>query len=118
MEQLNAAALEALVKQHHVKLTAFPGDLVTAARKQATDVLGELASRSAITGKVHASYMDFRAGTAPGRACRARWCCGRGGVSLPDARAFVRSRTAEGSIHAGRWLAAVRIQIGVDRSTA
>jgi TRAP-type mannitol/chloroaromatic compound transport system substrate-binding protein len=65
MERLNAAALEALTKQHQVKLTAFPGDLVDAARKQASDVLGELAGRSAITGKVHASYMDFRARTAP-----------------------------------------------------
>jgi TRAP-type mannitol/chloroaromatic compound transport system substrate-binding protein len=65
MERLNAAALEALIKQHHVKLTAFPGDLVDAARKQAGDVLGELAGRSAITAKVHASYMDFRARTAP-----------------------------------------------------
>ena len=64
MERLNIAALEALVQRHHVKLTAFPDDLVAAARKQATDVLGELASRSAITGKVHASYMDFRARTA------------------------------------------------------
>ena len=34
---------QALTKQHHVKLTAFPGDLVAAARKQADDVLGELA---------------------------------------------------------------------------
>ena len=65
MERLNAAALRALITQHHVKLTAFPGDLVDAARKQATDVLGDLASRSAITAKVHASYMDFRAATAP-----------------------------------------------------
>ena len=45
MERLNAEALDALVKQHNVKLTAFPGDLVAAARKQADDVLGELPQR-------------------------------------------------------------------------
>ena len=65
MERLNAQALEALVSQHNVKLTAFPGDLVDAARQQATDVVGGLASRDAISGKVHASYMAFRARTAP-----------------------------------------------------
>jgi hypothetical protein len=36
-----------------------------AACKKASDVSGELASRSAITGKVHASYAAFRAATAP-----------------------------------------------------
>jgi TRAP-type mannitol/chloroaromatic compound transport system substrate-binding protein len=65
MERLNAVALEALVKQHNVKLTAFPADLVAAARRQADDVLGELAQRSAISAKVHSSYAAFRAQTAP-----------------------------------------------------
>ena len=65
MERLNAEALDALVKQHNVKLTAFPADLVAGARKQADDVLGELAQRSAITAKVHDSYVAFRARTAP-----------------------------------------------------
>jgi TRAP-type mannitol/chloroaromatic compound transport system substrate-binding protein len=65
MERLNAQALEALTTQHNVKLAAFPGDMVAAARKQAADVLGELSKRSSITGKVHESYMDFRARTAP-----------------------------------------------------
>ncbi len=65
MERLNAAALDALVKRHNVKLTAFPGDLVAAARRQADDVLGELSQRSAITAKVHGSYTAFRAATAP-----------------------------------------------------
>jgi TRAP-type mannitol/chloroaromatic compound transport system substrate-binding protein len=65
MERLNAQALEVLVNEHKVKLVAFPGDLVDAARKQADDVLGELAGRSAITGKVHASYVAFRVRTAP-----------------------------------------------------
>ncbi len=65
MERLNATALDALVKQHGVKLTAFPTDLVAAARKQADDVLGELAQRDAISAKVYASYTAFRAGTEP-----------------------------------------------------
>jgi TRAP-type mannitol/chloroaromatic compound transport system substrate-binding protein len=65
MERLNAAALYALTKQHNVKLAAFPDDLIAAARKQADAVLGELAQRSAITGKVHTSYTVFRARTAP-----------------------------------------------------
>ena len=54
-----------LTGEHKVKLVPFPDDLVTAARKQSNDVLGEIASRDAISGKVHASYLDFRARTAP-----------------------------------------------------
>jgi len=65
MERLNAQALAALVDEHKVKLSAFPEDLIAAARKQAGDVLGELAGKSAITGKVHASYAAFRDRTAP-----------------------------------------------------
>jgi len=65
MERLNGQALVALTQEHGVKLVAFPGDLVDAARKQATDVLGELAARNGIAGKVHASYAAFRARLAP-----------------------------------------------------
>jgi TRAP-type mannitol/chloroaromatic compound transport system substrate-binding protein len=65
MERLNAEALKVLVEQHGVKLTDFPGDLVAAARKEAAGVLGDLSQRNAITGKVHESYMAFRARTAP-----------------------------------------------------
>jgi TRAP-type mannitol/chloroaromatic compound transport system substrate-binding protein len=65
MERLNAQALAALVNEHKVNLAAFPEDLIAAARKQADDVLGELSGRSAITGKVHASYAEFRTRTAP-----------------------------------------------------
>ena len=65
MERLNAQALTALVDEHKVKLAAFPEDLIAAARKQAGDVLGELAGKSAITGKVHASYAAFRERSAP-----------------------------------------------------
>jgi TRAP-type mannitol/chloroaromatic compound transport system substrate-binding protein len=65
MERLNAEALKALVAQDNVKLTDFPHDLVTAARKTAGEVLGELGQRSAMTAKVLASYAGFRAKTAP-----------------------------------------------------
>jgi TRAP-type mannitol/chloroaromatic compound transport system substrate-binding protein len=65
MERLNAQALAALVTEHNVTLAAFPEDLISAARAQANDVLAELAGRSAITGKVHASYATFRERTAP-----------------------------------------------------
>jgi TRAP-type mannitol/chloroaromatic compound transport system substrate-binding protein len=39
--------------------------MVAAARKQAADVLGEMAARDAITAKVHKSYLAFRKSTAP-----------------------------------------------------
>jgi TRAP-type mannitol/chloroaromatic compound transport system substrate-binding protein len=65
MERLNAQALAALTGEHHVKLAAFPADLVAAARAQAGDVLGELAARNAITAKVHDSYVAFRERSAP-----------------------------------------------------
>jgi TRAP-type mannitol/chloroaromatic compound transport system substrate-binding protein len=65
MERLNALALASLTGEHRVKLAAFPGDLVAAARKEADVVLRELAARSAISGKIHKSYLDFRARTAP-----------------------------------------------------
>jgi TRAP-type mannitol/chloroaromatic compound transport system substrate-binding protein len=65
MERLNAEALAALTTQHNVRLAAFPGDLVGAARKEAADVLGELATRDAVSAKVHGSYIAFRARTAP-----------------------------------------------------
>jgi TRAP-type mannitol/chloroaromatic compound transport system substrate-binding protein len=65
MERLNAQALQALTHDHGVKLAAFPGDLVAAARQQADGVLGEVAARDAISGKVHASYVAFRERTAP-----------------------------------------------------
>src|SRR5471032_1907038 len=60
IERLNAQALATLLNEHGVKLAAFPDDLVAGARKQAGDVLSELGTRSAITGKVHDSYMAFR----------------------------------------------------------
>ena len=64
MERLNAEALAALTMQHGVQLRAFPRDLIGAARRQADDVLRELAGRSAISRTVHDSYLAFRERTA------------------------------------------------------
>jgi len=65
MERLNGQALGSLVNDHGVKLTAFSEDLIAAARRQAGDVIGEIAARSAIAGKVHGSYAAFRERSAP-----------------------------------------------------
>ena len=64
MERLNAEALAALTGQHGVKLRMFPPALVADARRQATDVVGELAGRSAAARKIHESYVTFRERTA------------------------------------------------------
>jgi TRAP-type C4-dicarboxylate transport system substrate-binding protein len=49
MERLNAEALAALIERHNVTLRVFPRDVVDAARKVATDVLGEVAAQRAGT---------------------------------------------------------------------
>ena len=64
MERLNAEALAALIERHNVQLKEFPRDVVAGARRQATDVLAELAGRSDMARKVHDSYAAFRARTA------------------------------------------------------
>jgi TRAP-type mannitol/chloroaromatic compound transport system substrate-binding protein len=60
MERLNAEALAALTGQHGVRLKMFPASLIEAARRQAVDVVGELAGKSALARKVHDSYVAFR----------------------------------------------------------
>jgi len=60
MERLNAEALAAMVERYHVRLKTFPPDLVTAARAQATDILGELGERNASARKIRDSYVSFR----------------------------------------------------------
>jgi TRAP-type mannitol/chloroaromatic compound transport system substrate-binding protein len=65
MERLNALALEALIKGHGVKLTAFPDDAVAAAREQARLVMGEMfAVHSDMRGKISGSYDEFCERTA------------------------------------------------------
>ena len=65
MERLNAQALDALVMDQGVKLTAFPDDVVAAARKEAQAVLAGIAGRGDITGKIAGSYDAFREHSAP-----------------------------------------------------
>src|SRR4051812_2091447 len=65
MERLNAEALAALTERHNVQLRSFPTEVVTAARKVAAEVLGEVAARSDMARKVHDSYAAFRERTAP-----------------------------------------------------
>jgi len=60
MERLNIEALPVLTTRDHVKLRTFPGDLIAAARAQASDVLNSLAGKSASARKVHDSYVAFR----------------------------------------------------------
>ena len=64
MERLNAEALAALTERHNVQLGAFRATWSRRARRQATDVLAELAGRSDMARKVHDSYAAFRERTA------------------------------------------------------
>lgn len=64
MERLNAEALAALTERHGVTLRSFPAPVVAAARRQAADVLAELAGRSELARKTHESYTAFRERTA------------------------------------------------------
>src|SRR5688572_23292252 len=60
MERLNAEALTVLTSQHQVKLRSFSRDLIDGARRQATDVLAELAGRDEVTRRIYTSYLAFR----------------------------------------------------------
>jgi TRAP-type mannitol/chloroaromatic compound transport system substrate-binding protein len=60
MERLNAEALAALTGRHNVRLMNFPGEIVGAARRQATDILAEVGRRNDAARRVHESYMAFR----------------------------------------------------------
>jgi TRAP-type mannitol/chloroaromatic compound transport system substrate-binding protein len=64
MERLNAEALAALAGQHGVTLRMFPQSLIHEARRQASDVVGEVGANSAMARKIHDSYMSFRERTA------------------------------------------------------
>jgi TRAP-type mannitol/chloroaromatic compound transport system substrate-binding protein len=64
MDRLNADALAVLTTRDNVKLKSFPPAVVTAARNEATGVVGDLAGRSAIARRVYDSYNGFRERTA------------------------------------------------------
>ena len=59
MERLNVEALAALTTRNGAQLRTFPADFIAAARKQAADVLADVAARGAGARKVHDSYMAF-----------------------------------------------------------
>ena len=65
MERLNAEALAALTGEHNVQAARVPGRPRRRRAQAVDDVLGEIAARDAVSGKVHASYLDFRGRTAP-----------------------------------------------------
>jgi len=64
MDRLNAEALAALIERNNVKLQTFPGEIIAAARKQATDIMGELSGKSEIARRISESYTSFRNRTA------------------------------------------------------
>ncbi len=60
MERLNVEALATLLDRHNMQLKTFPADMIVAARKEAADVLADLAGKSGRARKVHDSYVTFR----------------------------------------------------------
>ncbi len=64
MERLNAEALAVLISRDNVQLKSFSPAIVNAARKEATSVIDELATRGVMARKVHESYLAFRDRTA------------------------------------------------------
>jgi TRAP-type mannitol/chloroaromatic compound transport system substrate-binding protein len=65
MERLNIEALSTLLTRDHVQLRTFPADLIAAARGTATDVVADVAGKSAAARKVHDAYVAFRERIAP-----------------------------------------------------
>ena len=64
MDRLNAEALAALTERYNAKLQTFSPDIISAARKQAADIMGELSARSDIARRIGESYAGFRSRTA------------------------------------------------------
>ncbi|NJN46793.1 MAG: TRAP transporter substrate-binding protein [Candidatus Competibacteraceae bacterium] len=55
-EWQNAEAVEQLVRQHGVKIRAFPQDVITAARSAASEVLAEFGQGDDISRRIYESY--------------------------------------------------------------
>ena len=73
MERLNAQALEALVKDHGVKLAAFPDDVVAAAREEAHIVMMRILPCTATSpARSPAPTTNSASAPRPGRGCRSR----------------------------------------------
>lgn len=65
IEILNMDALATMVSTHGVRLRGFPTPLVQIARRHAADLVGELAGRSAMAGKIAAHYTAFQGRIGP-----------------------------------------------------
>lgn len=65
MERLNMEALALMVGNHGVKLRGFPAGLIREARRHATDLMRDLATRSSMAAKVAESYAGFQGRIAP-----------------------------------------------------
>lgn len=70
-EWSNSVALEALVETHGVVAKAMPEVVLAAARGHGEDLLGELAAKDALSGRIVASYRVARARAQ--RWTRANW---------------------------------------------
>jgi TRAP-type mannitol/chloroaromatic compound transport system substrate-binding protein len=55
----NVMTLQPLVEEHGLELRLFPDDVVEALGRTSLDVLAELGERTALTRRIHASYMEF-----------------------------------------------------------
>jgi TRAP-type mannitol/chloroaromatic compound transport system substrate-binding protein len=55
-EATNAAALRTLVERENVKVVAFPEEMMTAARKEAADIVAGIGATDDISGRIVASY--------------------------------------------------------------
>ncbi len=65
MERLNAQALVALTQRARREARRVPRRSGRRRAQEAADVVGDIAARSEISGKVHASYTAFRERSAP-----------------------------------------------------
>jgi TRAP-type mannitol/chloroaromatic compound transport system substrate-binding protein len=55
----NVMTLQPLVEEHGLELRLFPDDVVEALGRTSLEVLAELGERTALTRRIHASYMAF-----------------------------------------------------------
>ncbi len=61
----NAEALKVLKEKHGVHVTAYPADVLAAARKAADEVLAELAAKDEMSGKIVKSWLAAREHLSP-----------------------------------------------------
>ncbi len=61
----NAEALKLLKEKHGVQVTAYPADVLAAARKAADEVLADLAAKDPLSGKIAQSWLAAREHLAP-----------------------------------------------------